>query len=79
MATKTISIDLSAYDRLASARQNPKESFSEVIKRAEWLHAPATGASLLELISRGPLIPDSLRRELDQAQFADKPPLDKWH
>jgi predicted CopG family antitoxin len=32
MATKTISIDIEAYRRLAKARQNG-ESFSEIIKR----------------------------------------------
>jgi len=32
MATKTISIDVEAYERLRSVRQN-KESFSQTIKR----------------------------------------------
>jgi predicted CopG family antitoxin len=32
MATKTISVDLAAYDRLCAARRG-NESFSEVIKR----------------------------------------------
>lgn len=34
VATKTISIDLEAYERLCRARCAPDESFSRVIKRA---------------------------------------------
>jgi predicted CopG family antitoxin len=36
MPTKTISIDLKAYERLCAARRSPNESFSHVIKRAHW-------------------------------------------
>jgi hypothetical protein len=35
MATKTISIDLEAYEKLVQGRATPTESFSSVIKRAE--------------------------------------------
>jgi predicted CopG family antitoxin len=34
--TKTISIDLEAYERLRRARRSRSESFSMVIKRATW-------------------------------------------
>ena len=47
MATKTISIDLQAYERLRNARLTPDESFSKVIKRAVWPPAPRTAAAML--------------------------------
>ena len=51
MATKTISIDLEAYDRLRRARRSPDESFSKVIKRAEWPVPPRTAGALLAALA----------------------------
>ena len=78
MATKTISLELSAYEKLASARRTPKESFSQVIQRAEWPREGATGEKLLAILRRGPLISEAVRRDLEKAQVDDRPPSDRW-
>lgn len=78
MATKTISIDLDAYERLRRARQAPDESFSRVIKRARWPDEVRTAAGLLAALEETPPAdPDALAR-LDEAQHADAPPEDPW-
>jgi predicted nucleic acid-binding protein len=46
MATKTITLEMDAYEKLRTAKK-AGESFSEVVRRAEFANAPATGASLL--------------------------------
>jgi hypothetical protein len=79
MATKTISIDLEAYERLRRARLAPDESFSRVIKRARWNDEVRTAAGLLTAFEETPLPePDAFAR-LDEAQRADSPPEDPWH
>jgi hypothetical protein len=78
VASKTISWEMSAYERLVSARRSPKESFSQVIQRAQWPSEGATGEKLLKLMRGGPLISDAVRRELEQAQAKDRPPVDRW-
>ncbi|MDB4662345.1 hypothetical protein OAE61_01795 [Verrucomicrobiales bacterium] len=76
MATKTISVNLEAYERLTNARTAERESFSQVICRAEW--APKSGTSL-DLLSR---VENSNSTAdiafLDEAQDADSPPKDIW-
>jgi len=47
MATKTISLELDAYERLRSAKTRERESFSAVVRRAVFLPAAHTGASIL--------------------------------
>lgn len=45
MATKTITLELDAYEKLRAAKQ-AGESFSEVVRRAAFADTPLTGAKL---------------------------------
>jgi Putative antitoxin len=78
VATKTISVDLEAYERLRSARRSPNESFSQVIKRAQWRNEAATAAALLDALGQLPTVDDDVLARLDEAQLADAPPEDRW-
>jgi len=78
MATKTISIDLDAYERLRAARRSPTESFSRVIKRAQWRNDSLTAAALLDALADLPAVADDVLARLDDAQRADAPPEDPW-
>lgn len=78
VATKTISIDLEAYERLRRARRTPNESFSRVIRRAEWPEDTQTAATLLARSVATPGVDDATLRRLDTAQRADTPPEDPW-
>lgn len=78
MATKTISIDLEAYERLRAARRSPNESFSHVIKRAHWRNEAHTAAALFDALAELPMVADDVLMRLDEAQRADAPPEDQW-
>jgi hypothetical protein len=78
MATKTISIDLEAYERLRRARLSPDESFSRVIKRARWRDESKTAAGLLSALHEAPPPDPAVLERLDEAQRADAPPEDPW-
>jgi len=78
MATKTISIDLEAYERLRRARREPNESFSRVIKRAVWEEPPCTAGHLLERLGRLPPTSLEVLDALERIQRADLPPEDPW-
>jgi hypothetical protein len=79
MATKTISIDLEAYDRLRKARLRPDESFSQVIKRAEWDSLESTGRVLLEALQGAPPLPKRILHRMEKVQREDATPRDPWH
>lgn len=49
MATKTISLELDAYERLRRAKREG-ESFSGVVRRARFGSANARGSSILEAL-----------------------------
>lgn len=78
MATKTISIDLEAYERLRRARRTRSESFSMVIKRAIWPAPPHTAGALLAAFEGAPVMDDEALTRLEEAQAADRPPEDPW-
>lgn len=76
MATKTLSVDEDAYLRLVAAKQNHRESFSAVIKRARWDTGVRRCSDLLAHAS-GHVPPEILDR-LDRAQAEDAPPPERW-
>jgi predicted CopG family antitoxin len=78
MATKTISIDLVAYDRLCSARLSPRDSFSQVIRRAEWSQESKTCGNLLAALQGIPVADEEVIQRLNSAQQLDLPPDNPW-
>lgn len=78
MATKTISIDLEAYERLRKARRSATESFSKVIKRARWSEPPRAAGSFLDGLQSLPPVSEEAISRWEQAQAQDAPPDDPW-
>lgn len=78
MATKTISVDLEAYERLSRARLSPRDSFSRVIKRAKWEMPAKTCGDLLMSLATLPTVGDEVLDRLERAQAEDKAPDHPW-
>lgn len=79
MATKTISVHLEAYERLARAKRSRSESFSDVIMRARWDTEPVTAGAYVRLVrERGPLFETAELDDMEAVKTADRPPRDKW-
>lgn len=78
VATKTISVDLEAYERLRAARRSPDESFSQVIKRAHWRNEAATAGALLDALAELPTVDADTLARLEEAQISDAAPEDSW-
>jgi len=72
MATKTITLELDAYEKLRKAKRSERESFSEVVRRARWEDAASTGPQILgrlaELWVRHPdsFLPDDVLDRMDE-------------
>lgn len=78
MATKTISIDMEAYEALRRARRSEKDSFSQVIKRAKWDAVMPTCGDLLEVMAKMPAVDEKTLRYWEKAQREDAAPDDPW-
>ena len=79
MATKTISLNLPAYERLRRARRSPTESFSHVVLRATWPEQTVTARELLNLWGdRPPFFTDAELDRIERAKAADTAPRNKW-
>lgn len=52
MATKTISLELDAYEKLRAAKRSERESFSSVVRRAEFRAEDYTGGAVMESLRK---------------------------
>ena len=78
MATKTISLEIDAYEKLRSSKK-PGESFSAVVRRAQFPEVAPTGADLLAWMRNGGSgVSLAYLDEVEDAKLNDLPPADPW-
>ena len=78
MSTKTITPWVDSYEKLRLAKRGG-ESFTEVVRRAVWVDAPATGASLHEFYQKGGSgISAKYLEAVEEAAAHDPIPDDPW-
>ncbi len=75
MPTKTISLELDAYERLKTAKRSPRESFSEVVRRLPIPGHAFTGRDLLRLREQhGAYLTEKDAAAIDELNRTDRPP-----
>lgn len=75
MATKTITLEIDAYERLKRAKRTPRESFSEVVRRLPMPAGAITAGQYLALVrERGPMLTEADARAIDELNMAERPP-----
>lgn len=78
MPTKTITLELDAYEKLRSAKRRG-ESFTEVVRRAVIAENPLTGAALRAYLqSDGGKVSAQYLDSVEQAASQDPHPDDPW-
>ncbi len=78
MATKTITLELDAYEKL-KAMKKAGESFTEVVRRAVFADAPLTGENLRAYLrSGGSGISERYLDAVEKAAAHDPLPDDPW-
>lgn len=78
MATKTITLELDAYEKLRAAKK-AGESFSEVVRRASFANTPPSGAALLEYYKAGGSgVSERYLKSVEDASLHDPPPDNPW-
>ncbi len=79
MATKTISIEIDAYERLSNSK-GPGESFSDVVRRAVFPKTALTGSLLLaHLKKRGAILSEEALDEMSRVHDTlNQKPDDPW-
>lgn len=75
MPTKTITLEIDAYEKLRRAKRFPRESFSEVVRRLPIDESGATGAELLRRAAeKGPFLDEDDFTSIDRINSDDRPP-----
>lgn len=76
--TKTITLELDAYEKLRRAKRGG-ESFTEVVRRATWIDAPTTAAELRSFYHQGGSgVSDKYLDAVEKASEHDPIPDDPW-
>jgi len=75
IATKTISLEIEAYEKLRRAKRFPRESFSEVVLRASIPDGGVSGRELLAGFATGEVVfSDEELDAIDAINSNDTPP-----